>query len=191
MVSRHSFPDRTGAEGSGHLPPLPAGDPWRRRGMGSDSRNANVRLEAVALGPAAVGSGFRARLKMGCASIKVKFALTRAARIANAYGAAMKTAVMARHDSVCRRGHSVAGSGDCRKVGLIANSQANAARNSSAVLYRESACSAGGGKDFGLHLGSEGHLVRLGTDAKAFRLHDVVKTDRGRGKVWPLRLTVR
>ena len=36
-----------------------------------DNGNANVRLEAVALGPAAVGSEFQARLKIGCASIKV------------------------------------------------------------------------------------------------------------------------
>jgi hypothetical protein len=47
-----------------------------------DNGNANVRLEAVALGPAAVGSEFQVRLKIGGASIKVVALATGRAKIA-------------------------------------------------------------------------------------------------------------
>jgi hypothetical protein len=47
-----------------------------------DDRNAKVRLEGVALGPAAVGSEFPVRLKIGGASIKVVALATGRAKIA-------------------------------------------------------------------------------------------------------------
>jgi hypothetical protein len=48
-----------------------------------DNGNANVRLEAVALGPATVGLEFQAKLKIGCASIKVVALAPGRAKIAN------------------------------------------------------------------------------------------------------------